>query len=242
MDHGLDQRFRMDCPRCIRRPAWEPAHCGNHIFHAPELRAATVASVFDLYCLQSRGVFAQCFRQFTASLCNERGFCVVHHWICYHFHHRPGMLVSKLRKWQVCVRHLYKWYAKIRVVPSIPLPDFDLENLSAAYTCIFFLLFVLILSPVLERQWAHSDTCADSGWPDGIGWLLGLLQAGLGLTGFDAVAHMIGMYHRPRDLPTLLTNDDRGNPKSTGGGATNHDSYRLDWYLYGVHLPGEHFL
>ncbi|KAL6713682.1 hypothetical protein ACLMJK_009147 [Lecanora helva] len=30
----------------------------------------------------------------------------------------------------------------------------------------------------------------DSGWPDGIAWLLGLLQAGLGLTGYDAVAHM----------------------------------------------------
>lgn len=30
-----------------------------------------------------------------------------------------------------------------------------------------------------------------TGWPDGIAWLLGLLQAGLGLTGFDAVAHMI---------------------------------------------------
>ncbi|KAF2860122.1 putative amino acid permease [Piedraia hortae CBS 480.64] len=29
------------------------------------------------------------------------------------------------------------------------------------------------------------------GWPDGIAWLLGLLQGGLGLTGFDAVAHMI---------------------------------------------------
>lgn len=31
----------------------------------------------------------------------------------------------------------------------------------------------------------------ESGWPDGIAWLLGLLQAGLGLTGFDAVAHMV---------------------------------------------------
>jgi choline transport protein len=29
----------------------------------------------------------------------------------------------------------------------------------------------------------------ETGWPDGIAWLLGLLQAGLGLTGFDAVAH-----------------------------------------------------
>ena len=31
----------------------------------------------------------------------------------------------------------------------------------------------------------------ETGWPNGITWLLGLLQAGLGLTGFDAVAHMI---------------------------------------------------
>ncbi|KAI4185970.1 MAG: hypothetical protein LQ346_005778 [Caloplaca aetnensis] len=31
----------------------------------------------------------------------------------------------------------------------------------------------------------------ETGWPDGVAWLLGLLQAGLGLTGYDAVAHMI---------------------------------------------------
>ena len=31
----------------------------------------------------------------------------------------------------------------------------------------------------------------DTGWPNGLSWLLGLLQGGLGLTGFDAVAHMI---------------------------------------------------
>ncbi|KAK8190230.1 amino acid/polyamine transporter I [Phyllosticta capitalensis] len=30
-----------------------------------------------------------------------------------------------------------------------------------------------------------------TGWPDGIAWLLGLLQGGLGVTGYDAVAHMI---------------------------------------------------
>ncbi|KAF2138141.1 uncharacterized protein K452DRAFT_321488 [Aplosporella prunicola CBS 121167] len=30
-----------------------------------------------------------------------------------------------------------------------------------------------------------------TGWPDGVAWLLGLLQGGLGVTGFDAVAHMI---------------------------------------------------
>lgn len=30
-----------------------------------------------------------------------------------------------------------------------------------------------------------------TGWPDGIAWLLGLLQGGLGLTGYDATAHMV---------------------------------------------------
>ncbi|KAK5712208.1 hypothetical protein LTR17_018021 [Elasticomyces elasticus] len=31
----------------------------------------------------------------------------------------------------------------------------------------------------------------ETGWPGGVAWLLGLLQGGLGLTGFDATAHMI---------------------------------------------------
>lgn len=47
---------------------------------------------------------------------------------------------------------------------------------------------------------ADLDMCTDSGWPGGIGWLLGLLQAGLGLTGFDAVAHMIGKCYVSEDL------------------------------------------
>ena len=99
VDHGLDQRFRLDRPRCIRRPTREPAHCGSHIFHAPELQAPTLASISNLHHLQPLCVLAQCFRQFTASLCDERSFRVVHYWFYYHFHHRPGMLVSKLRKW-----------------------------------------------------------------------------------------------------------------------------------------------
>ncbi|OQE22124.1 hypothetical protein PENFLA_c013G00058 [Penicillium flavigenum] len=31
----------------------------------------------------------------------------------------------------------------------------------------------------------------ETGWPDGLAWLLGLLQGGLCLIGVDAVAHMI---------------------------------------------------
>jgi choline transport protein len=42
-----------------------------------------------------------------------------------------------------------------------------------------------------SAEFVFTDFINETGWPDGIGWLLGLLQAGLGLTGFDAVAHMI---------------------------------------------------
>ncbi|KAJ5999620.1 hypothetical protein N7481_000029 [Penicillium waksmanii] len=38
-----------------------------------------------------------------------------------------------------------------------------------------------------------------TGWPDGVAWLLGLLQGGLGVTGFDAVAHMIEEIPNPSE-------------------------------------------
>ncbi|KAF7895867.1 hypothetical protein EAF00_005882 [Botryotinia globosa] len=42
-----------------------------------------------------------------------------------------------------------------------------------------------------DASFVFTDFINSTGWPDGVAWLLGLLQAGLGLTGFDAVAHMI---------------------------------------------------
>ncbi|TVY24173.1 Choline transport protein, partial [Lachnellula hyalina] len=42
-----------------------------------------------------------------------------------------------------------------------------------------------------SAEFVFTEFLNETGWPDGISWLLGLLQAGLGLTGFDAVAHMI---------------------------------------------------
>ncbi|CZR69002.1 related to HNM1-Choline permease [Phialocephala subalpina] len=42
-----------------------------------------------------------------------------------------------------------------------------------------------------SAEFVFTEFLNETGWPDGIAWLLGLLQAGLGLTGFDAVAHMI---------------------------------------------------
>jgi amino acid transporter len=38
----------------------------------------------------------------------------------------------------------------------------------------------------------------ETGWPDGLAWLLGLLQGAFALTGFDATAHMIEEIPRPQ--------------------------------------------
>ncbi|KAJ5152998.1 uncharacterized protein N7482_009476 [Penicillium canariense] len=42
-----------------------------------------------------------------------------------------------------------------------------------------------------SAKFVFTDFINETGWPDGIAWLLGLLQGGLGVTGFDGVAHMI---------------------------------------------------
>lgn len=42
-----------------------------------------------------------------------------------------------------------------------------------------------------SAKFVFTNFINETGWPDGIAWLLGLLQGGFGLTGFDAVSHMI---------------------------------------------------
>ncbi|KAF2799692.1 amino acid permease [Melanomma pulvis-pyrius CBS 109.77] len=42
-----------------------------------------------------------------------------------------------------------------------------------------------------SAHFVFAEFTNETGWPDGVAWLLGLLQGGLGLTGYDAVAHMI---------------------------------------------------
>ena len=59
----------------------------------------------------------------------------------------------------------------------------------------FVIISITVLacaSPTYQSgDFVYREFINNSGWPNGIAWLLGLLQAGLGLTGFDAVAHMI---------------------------------------------------
>jgi choline transport protein len=42
-----------------------------------------------------------------------------------------------------------------------------------------------------SAEYVFTDFINETGWPDGVAWLLGLLQGGFGITGYDAVAHMI---------------------------------------------------
>ncbi|KAH7066596.1 amino acid permease-domain-containing protein [Paraphoma chrysanthemicola] len=59
--------------------------------------------------------------------------------------------------------------------------------------------FVIICITVLacaspnyaSADFVFANFINETGWPDGVAWLLGLLQGGFGLTGYDAVAHMI---------------------------------------------------
>lgn len=42
-----------------------------------------------------------------------------------------------------------------------------------------------------EAKWVFGNFFNETGWPNGIAWLMGLLQGSFGLTAYDAVAHMI---------------------------------------------------
>lgn len=59
----------------------------------------------------------------------------------------------------------------------------------------FFIVSITVLAcaapDYATGEYVFATWINETGWPDGIAWLLGLLQGGLGLTGFDAVAHMI---------------------------------------------------
>ncbi|KAI9042392.1 GABA permease GabA [Aspergillus affinis] len=65
--------------------------------------------------------------------------------------------------------------------------------------------FVLVSITVLacaspdysSAYFVFCDFVNQTGWPDGVAWLLGLLQGGLGVTAFDAVAHMIEEVPQP---------------------------------------------
>ncbi|CAJ2504659.1 Uu.00g120530.m01.CDS01 [Anthostomella pinea] len=59
----------------------------------------------------------------------------------------------------------------------------------------FIIISITILSCASPNyqsgEFVYGNFINEVGWPDGLAWLLGLLQGAFALTGFDAVAHMI---------------------------------------------------
>ncbi|KAK4235170.1 amino acid/polyamine transporter I [Achaetomium macrosporum] len=47
-------------------------------------------------------------------------------------------------------------------------------------------------------RFVYGNFLNETGWPDGVAWLLGLLQGAFGLAGFDATVHMIEEIPRPQ--------------------------------------------
>ncbi|KAF2497266.1 amino acid/polyamine transporter I [Lophium mytilinum] len=75
---------------------------------------------------------------------------------------------------------------------SLPYVNKAAITWSIAGFCIISITCLACASPNYSSGYfVFRQFINETGWPDGIAWLLGLLQGGLGLTGFDAVAHMI---------------------------------------------------
>ena len=96
------------------------------------------------------------------------------------------------------IPHLHRLHT--RRFPGQRLPNFrpplwSPNPLSSGSILGFGVICITLLacsSPNYQSgSFVYRDFFNETGWPDGLAWLLGLLQGGLGLTGFDAVAHMI---------------------------------------------------
>ncbi|KAI2627665.1 amino acid transporter [Hypoxylon sp. NC1633] len=65
----------------------------------------------------------------------------------------------------------------------------------------FVIISITILACASPRYqtgaFVYGEFVNEVGWPDGVAWLLGLLQGAFALTGFDAVAHMIEEIPQP---------------------------------------------
>lgn len=61
------------------------------------------------------------------------------------------------------------------------------------------------MSEKTDADFVFTNFQNTTGWPDGISWILGLLQSALSLIGFDVVLHMTEEMPNPsRDSPRAL--------------------------------------
>ncbi|KAF7562630.1 hypothetical protein G7046_g1509 [Stylonectria norvegica] len=82
-------------------------------------------------------------------------------------------------------------------------------NDAALYWSLFAVVIISIVilstSPKTSAEFVFTDFENETGWPDGISWILGLLQSALSLIGFDAALHMAEEMPRPAvDVPRAI--------------------------------------
>jgi choline transport protein len=74
------------------------------------------------------------------------------------------------------------------------------------------ILAVVIISIVLlstsektDAKHVFTEFTNETGWPDGVAWILGLLQSALSLIGFDVILHLTEEMPNPsRDAPRAM--------------------------------------
>ncbi|KAF5672512.1 choline permease [Fusarium heterosporum] len=71
---------------------------------------------------------------------------------------------------------------------------------------VFIISIVLLsMSPKANARQVFTEFNNETGWPDGVAWILGLLQSALSLIGFDVVLHLTEEMPNPsRDAPRAM--------------------------------------
>jgi hypothetical protein len=89
-------------------------------------------------------------------------------------------------------------------------------------------------------EFVYRDFINETGWPDGIAWLLGLLPGGLGLTAFDAVAvshqHLLSIGFGCCGLTNRVAHDRR-DPSPNSQRPKDHDRLCSNRHPNRLRLP-----
>lgn len=112
------------------------------------------------------------------------------------------------QRWQEFLIYLAYAFASAAIVAlaSNLLPG--INSVAISWSILGFLIIsITVLACAApdfhSAEFVFTDFINATGWPDGIAWLLGLLQGSLGLAGYDAVAHMI------EEVPNAAINGPR---------------------------------
>lgn len=71
--------------------------------------------------------------------------------------------------------------------------------------CLVISIVILTTSDKNSAEFVFTDFANETGYTDGVAWILGLLQSALSLIGYDVIMHMTEEMPRPRkDAPIAI--------------------------------------